>query len=536
MKLSVKKTRDFFFTAHRDDGGAVALLCLAAILSLMLVAWVIIDAGKSSHDKIALQGAADMAAMSQASVKARTMNMVSYANIAKRSVVGIHSLYPGMFFGFTLFVLSQAADCFKIFPNPSACYKFFRDAPKWIWEFAMDHRRYSGDPTRPYREAASYGLSAIPVVGKINDAIGKVRDKIPGVGWLLDLLNSLLGGGNTDDYYGKDIQAIDNYQHYMQHVTPWWAWGEQLSKGWRNGATTTASFPAPPGDVTRVMAFVQNIINRINSVLAIVGAGSIDFTTFSGYYDILPIQKNEWGVLKWLGHMIGGTSNFGSLDWNNLGNESFVAEHAANIWQHRRNSSGGAKGWMTIGFGSTIGFATIGMAYSMSAFKDAASPHIINTDLINDEAQWLTRTSNLIFAYHNDTTRMDEDRQKLSVPPKEYEHAVGGIDDFFYKSSGYWTMAKSEISYNGPSAPDMWHPSWTARMRPVHLPDEFNDAGYSMNHSYHDVLPYLALTAQVASVRGGGTIDQVLSSLQDFLIMELSTRSMGPSTIDGVAK
>lgn len=537
MKLSVQKTRDFFFTAHEDEGGAVALLCLAAVLALMLVAWVILDAGKSSRDKIALQGAADMAAMSQASVKARTMNMVSYANIAKRSIVGIHSLYPGMFMGFTLWLLVQAGRCFKIFPNFSACYKFFRDAPMWAWEFVMDHRRYSGDPTRPYREAVEYGLTNLPVVGKINKMIGKVKKYTP-VGWLFSLLESLLGGGNTDDYYAKDLKAIDNYQYYMEELTPWWAWGEQLSKGWRNGATTTASFPAPPGDVTRVMSFVQDVISQINTILSFFGAGSINFQTFSGFYDVMPLKKADWGVLKWILHMTAGGSSIDNLDWNNAGNEAYLLEHLANVLDYRQHSSGGAKSGMTIGFGSTIGFATIGMAYSMSAFGDAAQPHLIDQSMVPDKAHWLTRTSNLIFAYHNDPTRMDEDRKKLRVPSKDYAHAAGSVDDLFYKSTGYWTMAKAEMTYNGPSAPDMWHPSWTSRMRPVHLPGEFEDAGYSMNISYHDVLPYLALTAQVASIKGGfnQSINAVLSSLQDFLIMELSTRAMGPSTIDGVAK
>ncbi len=533
MIPSLTRIRGVFKGGHRDDSGAVAMLCLAAVLALMLIAWVILDVQKSTRDKVMLQGAADTAAFSHAAVEARTMNMISYANIAKRSVVGIHSLYPGMFFAYTLWLAGQAADCFKIWPNPSACIKFFANAPQWAREFLDDHVKYSGSPTNPYVGG---------VFQTIQDVVGWITDKV-GIDFGIDMTSGM-SGGNSDSAYGKDVQALDNYQSYMRHITPWWAWSEQLSRAWRNGASTAASFPPPPGDITVTLSSVQNLINTINGVLAAFGASTIDLTVYHGN-DNLPVSKSSYSWHNWLCQMFMGAQDCGLSDLSGfsgasslatLGNESFILEHILNAALHYKNSSKGAKSGMVMAVGPTVGFATVGIQYSRLAFGEYADPHTIDTGLINDEADWLEHTSNLVFAYSNDPKRMNEDRAKLSVPSQEYELSGSIVDELMYGASGYWTMSKSEITFNGQGwNPDMWHPSWTARMRPVHLPDEFEDAGYNMNVAYNQALPYLALSAQVASVNGN-PVNSILNSIRDFAMMELSSAAMGPSTIEGVAK
>lgn len=516
---SVQKLRAFLFRSNDDESGAIALLCLAAVLALMMMAWVILDAHKSSKDKIMLQGAADTAAFSHAAVEARSMNMIAYANIAKRSIIGVHSLYPAMYFAYTTWLLSHMARCFKWLPNLSSCVKFFNNVfTPWGAETIGDHIDYSGNPFTPYLNAGIEGIKTI--ANWLGLGLGSGSSAIY---------------GNSKKAYAKDIKALDNYQKYMVHITPWWGWSEQLSRGWRNGATAVASFPPPPGQITVVASAVQQTINTINSVLGAFGMGQIDLTTFHGY-DNLPLKRKNFDVVDW--------------DTNYLTDPIAIAEHALNVVDYTRNSSKGAKSWSVILGGSTVSFATIGILYSKAAFGDTVDPYVLDDG--GSEGEWLKRTSNMTFAYLNDTDRMDEDRNKFSVPSKEYSHSglsVAGLNpqDMIYKTGGYWTMAKSEITYNtegssgwlgGGSKPDMWHPSWTARMRPVHLPGEFAAGNFSMFDAYMQMVPYLALSAQIGSVNGSlsETGDAVLESMKDMAVLGMRSAAMGPSTAGGIAK
>ncbi len=546
MKPSVQKLSRHLRGAHRDDSGAVALLCLAAVLALMLVAWVILDAHKSTRDKMMLQGAADTAAFSHASVEARSMNMIAYANIAKRSIVGIHSLYPGMFFSYTIWLIDQASGCQPIpvppfVKNPAKCWRFIENAPQWVREFLQDHVTYSGNPAMPYAGALIQTVAGI--LNWIDSIIPPPFPKL-GLGGKVSAAGSSLVGGYSKTAYGKDVKALDNYQRYMHDITPWWAWSEQLARGWRNGATTVASFPPPPGSITIVMGTVQKAINTVNQVLSLFGAPAVDADTYDGN-DNLPISHASYSWSNWLCEMFLGRDDCGLSNLQgfsltrlkSMGNFVFGAEHIGNVMLHRSRSSLGAKKWSVIIGGATLGFATVGLQYSRLAFGDAANPYTIDSDSISNEGDWLTFTSNLIFAYHNDPDRMGKDRLKLRVPSTDYKHS-NILDSQMYKSSGYWTMAKSEISFNGDGFDhvDMWHPSWTARLRPVHLPGEFQMANYNMNNAYNETLLYLALSAQVGSLRGSGTGGAILNSLRDMAMMEVETAAMGPSTIDGVGK
>jgi hypothetical protein len=175
---------------------------------------------------------------------------------------------------------------------------------------------------------------------------------------------------------------------------------------------------------------------------------------------------------------------------------------------------------------------TAGMLHSSNVFDETDDPWELDA---RDEATWLKRTSNLAIAYLNDPDKMDADRTKFEVTPSDYQHTAGFVDEQLYSSSGMWTMSKSEITYIGDD-PDMWHPSWTARMRPVHLPGEFEDGGFTMFDAYAQVVPYLALSAQVASIQGSSSVDAFLASIRDIVRLGLASAAMGPSTASGIAK
>jgi hypothetical protein len=479
MKPSIQKVRDFFFTSHDDEGGAVALLCLAAVIALMMMAWIIFDAHKSVGDKIMLQGAADTAAFSHAAVEARSMNMIAYGNIAKRSIVDIHAMYTGMYLAYVAWIAKRWSECnppFRIWP----CIDAAINSIMMGIETLSDQTNYSGSPIPPL----------------------------------------ILGRGLSRSAYLRDLQAIDNYQHYMLHVTPWWGFSEQLARGWRNGATTVVSFPPPPGRITVGLSAIQQAINTVNMFLSFFGMKTIDINAYHGN-DNLPLVKTSYGGWDWMQQLIDVT-----------GHPAFAVEHLVNAYIHKRNSSMGAASWFVFGLGLVLA-GSAGFFNSANNFGVTGDPYELSTG--GSQATWLKRTSNLAFAYLNDPTRMDEDRSKYELMSHEYSHTGGFLAGMMYETSGYWTMAKSEIVYMG-GTPDMWHPSWTARMRPVHLPGEFAAANHSMFEAYAQVVPYLALTAQLGSIQGGNTLNAILSSLKDIVMLGFSTAAMGPTTASGIAK
>ena len=111
----------------------------------------------------------------------------------------------------------------------------------------------------------------------------------------------------------------------------------------------------------------------------------------------------------------------------------------------------------------------------------------------SSEADYLFDTSHLVFSYGVRPDRFGDQRQKFMFMSKEYNHTLGVIDEFQYTSSGVWSMARAEISYQDGGTPEPFHPSWTARMRPVALPGEWEEAGFDLNQAYHDSMGYMAL-------------------------------------------
>ena len=96
---------------HRDEGGAIVVLAFAGCLFLFLVGLTLYDAGFMARDKVDVQNAADTAAYSQAAVKARAMNMVSFANVGKRTIVGIGSMYFWQQLFYFIWWVGECSEC-----------------------------------------------------------------------------------------------------------------------------------------------------------------------------------------------------------------------------------------------------------------------------------------------------------------------------------------------------------------------------------------------------------------------------------------
>lgn len=436
----------------RDEGGAIVLLGLVAILILLLLSWVLYDSGQITRNKLDVQAAADTAAYSQAAVKARSMNMLAYANIAKRSVVGIHSEYASLWEAYKDWFAIQVAKC--VAGDKNACKVVKDNTPIITAEAKHDYKNF--------------------------------KDTL------------------TDKFYLQDLIAIDNYQRYTQALTPWWSWSEAVLRAARNGATMAASFPAPRGK-----AVGDPILNTITDQV-INKAGGSPMVRYTGHRAMLPVTVSTYDDM----------ANYGM----GSGLSFMKYEYPANLAVYKNNSEGGATNPAVIA--AARGKFPGKVKNAESVFGEHGKPwRLFHT---TTEARWTTWTSNLVLTYRRDKEMFGTMRDKYRVPKQDYKLTDPGK----YHLQGYWAMARGEISFHGGQTPDLWHPQWTARLRPVALPGEFAGSGIELSAAYHDVLPYLALSGIV--ITGDSSVAQ--DSMNDLVFMERANRALGPSTVEGIAK
>ena len=274
---------------------------------LTMLTFVIYDTGMVARDKMKVQAAADAAAISQASVKARSMNMLAYSNVAKRSIFAINSTYisslvayaewttfmtgfanairpisktaaddmGGMAQGSAVVWRNEIIEDFDMYSNRGF---EFADAlrgkgsvvnsgdkkgqcknaeDKCLWGLQPPRVKFMdklwGGLIEAFKSFIFDGASLQDAIQNyIEQLIGPVQNK-----WSINLKdlagqNSPFGGLTFDNWgglskerFGRDLRALDNYQRYMSAITPWWGWTEQIVKGIRNGATTSGSAPQP---------------------------------------------------------------------------------------------------------------------------------------------------------------------------------------------------------------------------------------------------------------------------------------------------
>lgn len=439
---------------NKDQSGAVAILCLAACMILLMVALVLYDTGKMARMKIDTQNAADTAAYSQAAVKARTMNMIMYTNVAKRTIVNLYNVYVGMHTAWVLWTASRCASC-NIY-NPKACYDCIINGLLAIAEFPDTYKVYFG---------------------------------------------------SAKDRYKKELAALDKYQSYMIELTPWWAWSEGLIRGSRNGASLTSSYPPPPG------LLLTTVPDWIDSATNFLGMGSLYNQTDKT--DTMPLGKGDmWDTCLPL-------------------TVPSALEFAANILIHRQRSKEGAKKGVVI-LGGTALALTEGCAISRLQFGKTMFPRKVTAK--GDSAEDLLAKSNIVFSYKMAPEMRGNLRKNFDILPASYKTLTP-----LQLGSGTWNLSRGEFFFKG-KKPTMWDPKWTAKVRPVALPGEFEELGDDLNAMYHDLAPYLGLATLVSlgqssiSGTGGGFINGIGAAVGDAIYMEKSTRSLDNGVIGGLNK
>ncbi len=184
---------------HSDQSGAVALLCLAACLILLMLSLIIYDTGMMSRDKVDAQMAADTSAYSQAAVKARSMNMTSMANVGKRTVMGIRNMYYYQYPMYMQWLSGQCSRCCCGFWCGcwGACFNCWGN---WI--------------------------SLVPIFEGLDYAF-------------------FMLGRFTGDRITAQLREFDTFQKELKDYTGYWAASEGVIRGARNGASFIGTFPQP---------------------------------------------------------------------------------------------------------------------------------------------------------------------------------------------------------------------------------------------------------------------------------------------------
>ncbi len=471
MRAHTSNTRRHLQAFHQGQRGAILLLVLAGLMVLVICSLMMFDAGRSAHDKIRLQNATDSAAYSQSVVKARSMNMITYANTAKRMFYSYSFVYWAGFFNLLFSTGRYSRRCRWYRPYP--CYR-----------------------------ALIGGLQAI----------GEV------INMLINTIPTLTGRASSE------ITTLDTFQKYLQGITPWWGYAENLFRGVGNGATITASWPPPPlsGTVADPVNTVMGVVDQIDGM---IGFGIPAGTNAT---DRLPVQRRESAS----SHVQYCLEYMGSLD------QIIVAI------DHIRNSDGGT--WTPLGISSDGGRGGVNPSRNfwgqmINPLNCLITSLFFGHDVLDwrvddggfmpsslDDNDWAQRTSVITLAY--------QARDHSGRREAQFREILNDYDEtVLYQTDGNWSLARSEIVFAdtlsthalgslpgigrvaggmtsilsdmlaGPvvalrGPPHMWSPRWTPRLRPVTRPGETLQGNAGLGDIVRDTMPLILITGAVAAI------------------------------------
>lgn len=516
---------------HRDEGGAVLMMVLAGILISMMTVLVLYDAGQSARDKIDAQVSADASAFGASVTKARAMNMIAYANTNKRVLYGISTVYVNAYFALLASVAAYAGRCFKIFPNLNACYRW-----------------------------------AVGTAQVVTETLELTLTNIPGM----------------FSFSKAEIQGLENYQQYVQGISPWWAWIEATIRSRVNEGTFAMTWP-PPGDVSEIFDQITTVVQGFDFVSASLGLGLPSLSSYipshSSSTDGLPLSRREADNVASGIPLVGGYTGALLANVSYCFQFTFSAEHLMLFFEHYRKSDSGIKGisrdGQTVGIyaGMALNPLNVGCwaAYGILSndvfdYRISGSP-LINNPFSADEPEdaWLQATAITAFGYKARAGRNETDgdgaRQKFEFVNKDWT----GISKALMSNEGYMSMARSEIVFdrsmmsrglgglgvggfglsvvgNIMDRPDMWNPRWTAKLRPVTLPGEehgttvsFPDDGspIGLSEMAIDSVPFLILSTIV------GLTDPnfgITAMLRDALAFSMLTQGFDAEHMEGIEK
>lgn len=514
-------------TLHRAEGGAVFLLVLAAFLILFMVAMTMFDTGVASGDKMGAQVAADTSSYSHAVVKARSMNVIVYANIIKRVYYSYMSTYMNAWSALVATEAKAASDAAS-----SLFFNVVADAAAVAMAQII------------VEELIEFGITNGPTLG--------------------------LWG---DDSFGGEIQALEKYQQYMHQITPWWGYIEGLARGRQNGAMLTASWPPPPSTFESIKNVAGNVAQVVDTVLSTGIAGGAPAFTLN--VDTLPVARRDVAGDGWVSRLKpflypdssgGSIIDAGSycLDY------WFSMEQLIHGIQTFKDSDKGAPlggyDWRKVFIGlelvPVIGCLSAHLLYNNDGYMDWK----IAESAKQDKDSWSQATGTISIAYRPRAGRMDDASgrkkfQYLGAP--KYNPGK----NILHQNEGYFAIGRSEIVYKelfgaqntgfsgggdllsaflsaGATrlgvniAPDMWSPRWKAKGRPFLVPGETMGSALDSNPAglsaiVHDSVPVLLLGSALGLFDANFSFQ---SALTDLLYLIRTGPTFDNSNIEGIPK
>lgn len=307
-----------------------------------------------------------------------------------------------------------------------------------------------------------------------------------------------------------DMVAIDNYQTYFIALTPWWSWGEGWRRGLRNGAYVSG-WPVP-----------DNVMPDFS--LPMVGS-----LTSTGLVDALPVERypnmGELCIRSLFPDLVAHAADYAAsilLCGNDCIQDNPSGQTIPRIVLHA------AAGLMAMGLYAANCVAAGG--FMNTTFTDERHRPFQLSEPPNAES-WYLWTSNMVFSYRPGVDTFGERRDKYGFIDRDYE-----TWDWLYHTNGYFGVARSEYTFQD-GDPDMWHTSWSTRMRPVALPGEWAAYGGSvrMLTAFNDTVPYLGVSALIGGLLDGATNLGTPDPL-DIIKAEVAFDSMTPTYVEGLAR
>lgn len=464
---------------HRDEGGAVFLMVLAAVLILFMVSLSLFDTGNAASDKMMVQVSADTASYSHAVVKARSMNTIVFANIIKRMYYSYQVMYSLTWINVYVAAAAELVICIASWG--SKCESF---------------------------------LELLVLI-------------------VAELLEEANGNAKTLSAFKDEIAGLEQYQTYMTQITPWWAYVEGITVGSNNGALLTTNWPPPPTSVTYIMQKVVELAGLADDML---GMNIKDMLPLiSDHEDMLPLARRDLAG-KGEGKSKYCKEYFGS--WEHIIHATQAILTSDNIGAF---FNVGTRTLALIVAPALGGCGNAHKKFKPKYLDWRILDNLTGAD--ENKNAWAQATSSISLAYRPRAGRNTSERKKYgylkgdhttknnSLYTNEGYFALSRSEIVYApvveESSGLKFVAKF-LGAN--SDPDMWSPRWKGKGRPFLVPGEnlgstLTEDTASLATVIDDSVPLLALSSLI-----GLTSDQFTfsSAWKDLVYLVHSGHTTGP--------
>lgn len=413
---------------HSNEGGAVALLCLAAILILFMCVLVMFDASQATQAKIDVQMGADTAAYSAGAQGARAMNMVSFANVGKRTALGINNMYIYNYDAYIMWVGIMCGCCCNCTwcacPDFKCCFN-----------------------------CAGNIISFIPVME------------------LIDMLKYISG----NDIW-KNMEELDAFQEAVKPIGKVWANAEAQVRGIRNNANMMVVWPDPIMSDDKYTELPYTRSDYISEAC-------LAYVPLLGRNPTTTNTNIEW-IVNWRVLIDNSTS---SPNIASDGPKEVVEGSAYKFGWYN-----GLIGSIMACKGNDWKFFPVMGIFGMLAqllMPDEAAPMFL--DVPNSDDPWENgddhlRMSYMMYSYKHtpEFGNGGKQREKYNFMTKEYTKKFNIPVINQQPETGMWGMARGEFYFPPASMPSTWpladgehkmwmfHPGWMGKLRPTHLPYE----------------------------------------------------------------